>query len=674
MSNAYIDIKVFDWTGNATLSTYALDQTPLLFIPEYVVKENTKTNVVWDFGDGTFSKETSAYKTYTFPGYYTVKVVVFDCNNNAILSTVEKEIKVYDFLPLTFRVDPNNSLSSFCGQTSEQFLATVTYPYYQEPLSIYYSVSGSNSNDYWEVEHLKYSHLENTYGLYDLFYNNNIKSYQYRNIDKITPPTVKIYAKKENGSIIICDEADSDSFYVGCSGSHVFFYKDDLPSDSILIDLKYDKTKYQVPTYTNYVDYINNLGITIPFKVVDGSPYELSITSNGMDGEYFPISSFDIFNIKFFGSKIPFVVKVKDSDGFSYKNCDTLQLSDINMVVLSGSVPLDTSYYAVSSLNHMFADQNTNGAFVGYVQFNDQPDILTNIALSANTIVNFTSLSGESSRFKVLYHSYYDMYKKNESFIPSQTLRDVSFQEILLGNNILYDEFFGKVLGDEDYDHETIGLKIFEKIANFVANTQDPDVSEIEFLNSMVKFLGYNDIGDENYIYPEKIKRLINILSINKNKLIGEFNKFRDNLNPKGDTQKLTFGTNLGSMIDTKTYVVSAGTDIVALEKFSNEYVRLNTLQPPVNTTTYRLSDYNSDWGWPLVLPSPFDTNDFDKYYLFFEYNYAYDNTLLGGVIDFDNSKTTIPLSSTYIEYYQDGGIMDILFMDTLYQSLSLIQ
>jgi hypothetical protein len=85
-----------------------------------------------------------------------------------------------------------------------------------------------------------------------------------------------------------------------------------------------------------------------------------------------------------------------------------------------------------------------------------------------------------------------------------------------------------------------------------------------------------------------------------------------------------------------------------------------------VGSHIYGLSSYNSDWGWPLVLPTPFDFSDIEKYYLFFEYVNEYDNTLLETIIDFENQKTTIsPISSNLFE-----TITQNMFLSELYESL----
>jgi hypothetical protein len=73
------------------------------------------------------------------------------------------------------------------------------------------------------------------------------------------------------------------------------------------------------------------------------------------------------------------------------------------------------------------------------------------------------------------------------------------------------------------------------------------------------------------------------------------------------------------------------------------------------------------------VLPTSFDFADIEKYYTFFEYTYVYADTVVGGVVDFENDKTTIPFNTTTTELNSDNGISSHLFLDTLYQSLSLI-
>jgi hypothetical protein len=762
----FINFSTIDYTGTNGLSTFATNLTPLRFIPE--LSNSFNHRVIWEFGDGTISKSFSASKAYTFPGKYEVRLIVYDCNNNAMVSNVTKTILVYDYIPYTFNLNVINILDSNidiivseddeiiisengipmlsegaypllfedgslmltedgdyvmyddgtvvsvidynlrlkCGKIEGPFIANSYYPAYQPVTPLFYSISGSNSLNYWDIKDSKFHHLENFHSLYEKIYNYSIKSDQFSPIYKIEFAPTELYAKLVGNSITLCDKSDIGAVFVGLSASKEFYIKDDSISNTILLDFWFDKTKNVFQS--NNFQTFNNFGITLSCLVVDNIASSLSITSNGLDGEGYTIDSFKINPIKYFNSKIPFIIKIKDIDGFSIKNFDTINLSSLNITLThtadiqlateNGEYLLDSSgqemyattehyilssvYYTISSLNYTLSSQNSGGAVRGYIEFPFiDAKILQNVKiLASGTFINDQSvgftLSGESGYFNVYSNNYHDIWKINEDFNPSETLKELRFQETMLDKNVLFNDFFGGVLGDEKSNHESLGIKIYEKISNFVKNTQDIDNCEQEFIDSLATFVKYNDVGEERYNYPETIKRIINLASIDSTKLIGELNKFSENLDIKGRTSKDEFGINIGDTIDPFTYIVNKDTPIVALEKFSNDYVVLNTHQPLIVTGSdnYPLSSYTSDWGWPLVLPSSFDFLDIDKYYIFFTYNDVFDNTPIGGVIDFDNLKTTISRDITQSELIGDYGIFENMFLYTMYHSLSLIK
>ena len=700
MSNNFVDFKILDYTGMDAVSSYALSSTPLLFYPTYELFEDNDNRVVWDFGDGTISRSTSAIKYYNFPGKYTVNMVLYDCENNSTISYISKDVIIYDLLPLTFNLDfyinmtpsgdyilddsENITLSSNpssillkCGKMSGPIVINSFFPIYQTPINIHYSIANSNNSSYWDINQNKFSHLDNYYSFYDLFYNYSLSGYQYRDIDKIVPNTNEVYARIINNTIEYCGKTDENSFLVGLSANNIIFFKNDSVSDNILIDFFFDKTGYYHPRYEK-MDYMNNLKIGLSAKVIKNIPDNLCITSNGLDGEGYPISSFYIDTNKFYNTKIPFVIHIKDDQWFSVKHYDSLELSSLNLQVYHNDELLDTSQYTISSLNYTLSAQNYGGSFRGFVEFtNNTTDVLSNIKISVDTSIidglSTYNLSAYSNTFNIYPFNYFDVYKKNENFDSAKNLKDLRFQEIFIDKNVLFDDFFGGIMGDSDSDHEGIYKKIYEKISNFSRNIQDLDTCEIDALQSISDFVDYNDSNEQNYNFPEKIKRLINLSSIDRYKLLGELNKFKENLDIKGRSSKDEYGINIGDLIDTSVYTVSAGTHIVALEKFSNMYTLLNTYQPvsAVGSYTYPLSDYSSDWGWPLVLPTSFDFSDIEKYYLFFEYNDQYDNTEIGGLVDFENVKTTISSTATDEELFGSTGIFVNMFTSALYQTLS---
>lgn len=717
-STAYINFSAIDYKGVDSLSSYATNLTPLRFIPDLPNKANSR--VIWDFGDDTISKSLSTDKVFTFPGKYIVKLIVYDCHNNAMISSIERTINILDYIPYTFNItkyvyvisedgtyimseDPEFEL--LCGKIEGPFIARSYYPSYQPTSSIFYDISGSDSFDFWSIKNDKFYHLDNYNTLYEKIYNYAIKSYQFKEIDKIEFIPDEVYAKISNNTIVTCDKNDSGAVMVGLTASKEFFIKDDSPSDKILIDFKFDKTNNIFKS--EIIQDFNNLGVTLSCAVISNSAYSLSITSNGLDGEGYQVDSFKIDPIKFFNTKIPFVVKIKDNEKFSIKNFNPIELSAINIIVthvtdvqlttelgeyLLDEVgneiyatgihhPLSSIYYSISSLNYTLSGQNSGGTFRGYITFPyGDTDLLQNVKIHVDgTFINDKlssfSLEGGSSYFNVYKNNYYDIWKINEDFNPAETLKDLRFQETMLDKTVLFDDFLGGILGDDKSSHDAIGVKIYEKISNFVSNTQDIDNCEQEFIDALAKFIGYNDTNGEQYKYPESIKRIINLASIDKSKLIGELNKFKENLDIRGRSYKTEYGVNIGDSINPSTYLVSKDSPIVALEKFSNTYTLLNTYQPlsVIGYDNYPLSAYNSTWGWPLVLPDIFDPTDFEKYYLFFTYIDQYDNTPIGGIIDFKNEKTNIPKNSSYNDLIGENGIFQNMFLDSLYQSLSLV-
>ena len=670
-TTTYINFSAIDFTGVNTLSSYALPLTPILFVPD--MPKTRDNRVIWNFGDGTETRSFSTNKVYEFPGVYNTTLIVYDCNSNAMISTINKTITIYDYVPFTFNITASEveKLEIKCGHISGPLIINAYYPPYQTASNIYYSLTGSNSKNYWDTVKNKFGHLENFYSYYDTTYNYSISSYQYTPINKIVTNTTNLYAKIVGNSIVDCLSSDSGAVFVGMHGTKDIYFKDDSLSNLVLTKFWFDKLNNKIPSVSPTTSpYLNNLGITLSAKIIDNPASYLSITSNGVDGEGYSIDSFQINPIKYFNTKIPFVVKIKDIDNMSIKNFDSIPLSsltitlqtiyDAQLVTENGEYLLDedgnsiyatgivgnlsSGDYVIESLNYTLSSQNSGGAFRGYISFNNlsTTNILQNVSLSAsgtfisNQLSSYT-LSGVSNKFNVYSQNYFDLYKNNEDFNASQTIGDLRFQETMLDKPILFDDFIGAVLGNADSTHETIGLKMYEKIANFVQNTEDIDACEQEYIDSLAQYMGYNDIKEEMYVYPERIKHIINLASIDKSKLMGETNKFNENLDIKGHTSKDEYGKNLGDQIDAHTYMVLSSNNIVALEKFGNIYSVLNTQQPM--SATYPLSAYSSDWGWPLVLPLVFDFKDIDKYYIFFEYNPQYDNTVIGGIIDFTNPK-----------------------------------
>lgn len=686
-----INFDVFDYKNENTLSSYALEQTPLTFIPR--LSSYDYVRVLWDFGDGTYSTGLSSSKYYTQEGLYDTTLTIYDCYSNAIISTVIKTILIKNFLNHTFKIDFDDAnyydtIVWKTGKINGPLKVTVTVPPYQEFSDIFYRVVGSDSEYYYDNEGYKFRHLDKTYSFFKKIYNNFTENFQFDEVDRFSFEPLSTYAKIDGSNISICNPSDGGAFFVGLSAFNDFYFKDDS-INKIRIDLFFDKERAALES-------LNLLKISLSADIIENDEIsKLSITSNGMDGEFYTVDSFNIDNNKFSNVKIPFVIKIKDTESFSVKNFPPLSTNQINLIVISDGDILDPSYYTISYVDSFYGSSRSSIIF-------NNTDKINHVQLSASITTiseegSSYSINGITNTFNVLPQNFLQIVKKNENIDPSEIFKELRFQEFLIDKHILFDDFMGSIFGTLSSNYDTLGKKIYEKTLNFVENIQDVDRSEVFSLISQMNMIGLKDdiFNSGLFTFPEKIKRLIDIGSISKNKLLGVSNKFAENFNTKGYVSKEIFGKNLGDEIDTNAYTISAGVPIVALEKFSNTYVLLNTQQPveSLSATTYKLSSYNLNWGWPLVLPDIFTFEDFDKYYIFFEYNPVYDGKLTDFSIFFNpNIYTSLSSENVLLtenneiiynennqplfiefEYNYVNYLLDILYRDTFYQSLSLV-
>ena len=732
MSNVlteYADFSVRDYKNETVLSSYNLSITPLTFIPN-IPSQLVNTRVTWFFGDNTSSNDISAVHAYDYPGTYNVQMVIYDCQANARLASYSAAINIKDYVTNTFTIstginfrivptrlsgdilqlDSNRQPITLSQGPSSQFLNLSTgqisqgivianyTPYYQDLQNILISISGSSTLNYFNLPidyTSKYNHLRKFNTFYDRHFFSNINNYQDSELVEIDTVTFdnqdNIYVKLSGTSIIRGAASDSSSVLAGTSASKTIYYKDDGVSNLILTTFKKDNSNIYARRVTDFgnVNYLNTIGITLSTTVVPNYSYGfLTVTSNGLDGDNFTVNSFNITGNKFYGTKIPFVVKVKDTTDCSVKNVTAFD-NKLSFKLLSGSplTPIPSSYYSIayntsaSQLSSIYNYDNssfTSGNLTVSNLLSVAPINSVYLQVSATFNQNSTTfnLSGLTAPFNVLPVDYYDIYKKNEDFDFEQTIKDLRFQEILLDKEVFFTDFIGSIFGSVSAGYDILGKKIYERISNFVDNTNKVDTADIGELADLLSLINDQAVRFDTAVvrYPNTVRRILSLLSINKNRLFGYKNQFKENFNPRGVTTKETYGKNLGDQISTRTYVVTAGTDIVALEKFSGTYSLLNTYQPvcAVSAYQYPLSGYSSDWGWPLVLPVNFTYSDIDTFYNFYTFNNTIDGTILNGVIDFVNPQTNIEFNTPLSTFNAPNGVLETIITNTLYSSLSL--
>lgn len=686
MSETLTDFAYFDTIDYKnefnTLSTYCLSITPLTFRPRIPSVLNN-TRLVWDFGDGTQSTELTATHTYNKPGNYTTRLVVFDCSSQSRLASYSAPIQVVDLVTHTIGLSTINT-NHIELSTGRLLPINVTYtqPWHQPGTSVFFSVSGSNTTNFFNLTANKFNHLTPSNSILTKTYNSFLSGYELVEIDRIDFDFETIYAKISGSSIIQSTTPSIGSIFAGISSTELVYFKDDRISPTVLIKFYIDRTKI------HNTDYYNTLTFTLSAQVKQNTDANsLSITSNGLDNEgYDIINSFNISTNKFINTKIPFVVKVKDADGYTIKLDNIIPLSAVN-ITISGIDNTSSLVTLTSSQNlPIFSLTNTlssleAGVFRGYFIYLRDNYGLTSatINVSANISIgsNQFSLTGSSTPFNILPINSNSIYKQYEDIDMTENIKSMRMQEILLDKTIFFDTFVGSIMGNVSSSYDSVGKKIFEKIANYASNNVDVDTAEITQLESILHMLGYTSLSYNSTLFnsPNKVQRAVNILSIPYNRLMGSTNKFSENFDKQGSIDSTTYGLNLGKQIDTLTYRVSAGSDIVAYERFSGDYTLINSLQPlsgGITQQIYPLSSYTTDWGWPLVLPAQFNVVDFDKYYIFYEYNSGISGEIVGSTIDFDNFLTTLSSSTPLSSIYDNNGIAETILSNSLYDGLGL--
>jgi len=731
MSNIKTDYAIFDvidFKGEAKLSSYNLDITPLTFkarIPEDDSREIPLNDqkVTFDFGDGTFGNSISSTHAYQYPGEYTVRMVIRDCKNNSVLASYSDLIQIKDYVTNTFSLSmpPGDIAASkpvlvlSAGEVSGPITVTSQTPFYQDFQELYYSVSGSDYKNYFNLKKNKFNSLEKYFSIYERNYLPTLSSFEYVEIDRISLSSVDLYAKMSaDGTLTSGLSTSLSSVFVGSSGTKEIYIKADDQASPINISFFKDRENIFSNSLKGYKNnnYTNNFDVTLSSFISPTSGQTLSgikFSSNGINGEGIEKDPFSISQTQYKGLDIPFIITPVNNDNFTMK---ALSAGNPTFVVLSGATSnifnnnniVQPSYYTISNLASTLSSFNTDFWFRGALTFNDNLSAsATRLTLSARNQYAFNTNSSLLSTVNGLVtltaypKDFYNFYKHNENFDFQENIKDLRFQEILLDKNIFFDDFVGTIFGNVSSRYDLLGKKLYERVFNFVSNNADIDMCDINSLISLAALTDDNGIVFDSTLAqePEHVKRFIDTLSLSYNKFRGSKNKFDENFDPMGTTTKEIHGKNLGPEINSLTYEITAGNDIVAYEKFSNTYLRLNTFQPlsalsginsggvPRNSNTYMLSDYDNtnvtfpssggdSWGWGLILPTEYTMDTVNVFYDFYSLSAVTDNSILNGLIDYNNGLTTVSFNEPLSSLEGEDNIFDINIRNSLFSSLSL--
>ena len=438
----------------------------------------------------------------------------------------------------------------------------------------------------------------------------------------------------------------------------------------------------------------------------------INITSNGITGLVTPLTSFNIPKINFVNQNIYFTARVVDLSGAPLKRYPRMIPQDVLLKTQTRG-PVDELVYLHNTVeDYIIVDEGnlditllkSDGSIVtpisttyytnfGDLTANDGGGYLKGVIKTsvANTDLRikivfsdtFNTVSGVSTPFDVYpAEGLYDIRKVGEDNNQTQNYKDLATQPVLQQQPIFMDQLLGQIVGNNNSDPETLGIKLFEKASNYIANINDPDYANVKSLNSLVSQLSMS-MDEYNQKFPPSLSRVVDILSVNVSKQLGGKNQFQGNFDSKGYISREIYGKNRGDLLPVATTLLETGANsknILAYEKFSNQYKLVNTnilSATDIGYTghnTYPLSAYNRSWGWGLVIPNSVAGLDINKYYEFYDFIDTVEGSYLQKFIDFDNANNTYLTTLTaYNQYTDKWGIVENIISHNLYTNLGLI-
>tara|TARA_R110002126_G_scaffold85545_3_gene207122 strand:- start:14906 stop:16381 length:1476 start_codon:yes stop_codon:yes gene_type:complete len=338
---------------------------------------------------------------------------------------------------------------------------------------------------------------------------------------------------------------------------------------------------------------------------------QLKFSTTGIDGYGYDDQTFNFDKNYFSNQIIYFTVRVKTLTDYPAKYVNILNLGDgifeDNTIKVDLVDSFNNTLAATISSDFGLLSSSSGGFFKGAFSYNG---IGNNLKVIAKANSDARPLSGESTTFNIVSSGNTKEFRKiNEDNNQKQNFLDYLYQPNLKNNPKFFIDIIGQIVGDEK-NPNTLGVKVYEKISNYLLNSGDIDYANVDNLISNLKLIDSN-VNKFSNAYPASLKRIVDFFSVNRSKLIPIKNNFNQDFDNK-NRPNTGRGKNLGTEVKLSD-TLSGGDNfkpIVAYEKFSKRYIMLNT--DPTSSfgfrylgpnKTFQISSYNKNWGWGLVLP-----------------------------------------------------------------------
>jgi hypothetical protein len=747
-----------EFLADATTGTVSALAAPnntitLRCVPEMTGATFSDNHITWNFGDGTVKQGRVVTHSYDRPGKYQTYLGIVDGETGKTFTGADETPGILGphFTVLNYLGDavawsynkgddyvPAGSTSAELileRENSWQSFSSVSATGYS--IDLYAGGSRGRSNS---IPLKTVTYDINKYAQFQKTWRFSADSTGLTPISSITTTDSNIYIKYDTAlsAWTTCSVDDAGSAFIGTTGTASVYYTDDSSSLSAVgllatlntstwpeipgaLRYEIDSSKYTDLTLSLFQTRTDRLGM----KVYPATPNQLVFTSNGISNPRFYISK-----LKFENTSVPFFVSVADKN----KNIIKDYPGHGSSIRLNGqfiypwnpptSFAPNTVYWGVSAKTwedganikgitvadyESLSAVTTLGSYTGTFNISGIGSNLTLVGMMSSWA---GVISGASTDFNILpCAGQGHALKFNEDFDAAETLKSYILQESINSARVFTDKFIHEAVGDKYDLPDTLGKAIYEKIANFTQNTVDIDTCSIRHLYSLAEEIGV-ELEHYNVSFPGGLQRLADLLSIKFCKLLGSRQEDDNDFDKLGVPDMEGIEVRLGrnrkddgtdsSRLSTSTYIVTAGTPIIAMEKFESKYFKIVPLViedidstglavsgPTVFTpglTSYPLSAYDSRFGWGLEYPGG-EGGEFWNYYEFYEYvsNATYpltSHTQAEGVLDWNNTYellepfryTLTESTSSYSEWVKDDGIIDSILEWKLRDGLGLFE